>query len=183
MKKKKGVSKDETGEREEQRDYYTTEQSRILLIPLSPVITMLHPRVVQRRMKEKKRKQKTEKRMYCSESAGTRELIKRMGMVWHVCWAMNYTTKRLESRSLTRKERKKATAKDREGGGASKQSEGAKRNTDQSQPVHILPQSFHPTCRATRCPDTLYHQTEGPHQDLFSTLVQTLPSPYHKESQ
>jgi hypothetical protein len=115
--------------------------------------------------------------MYCSEGAGTRELIKRMGMVWHVCWAMKYTTKRLESRSLTRKERKKATAKDKEGGGASKQSEGAKRNTDQSQTVHILPQSFHPTCRATRCPDTPLSLNGGPHQDLIELVFYSCPNP------
>jgi hypothetical protein len=53
-----------------------------------------HPRVAQTRNKEK---QKTEKKCIVAESAGTRELIKRRGMVWHVWGAMSYTRKRLEA--------------------------------------------------------------------------------------
>jgi hypothetical protein len=35
--------------------------------------------------------------MYCIEGAATREMIKRMGMAWHVCEAMRYTRRRLEA--------------------------------------------------------------------------------------
>jgi hypothetical protein len=104
------VKEDETGEREK-RNYYTTEESMILLIPLSPVIMMLHhPRVVQTR----KAKAETEKRMYCSKGAGTRRLIKIRAMVRHVCGAMRYKRK-IRSRSLTRKERKQKQRTRKEG--------------------------------------------------------------------
>jgi len=79
-------------------------------------------------------------------------------------WGNEIYMEEIGSRSLTRKEKKAKTKKKRQGRrGASKQSEGAKRNTDQSQFVPVLPQSFHPTCRATWRPLRHPTTTNGVH--------------------